>query len=83
MDVTALPIENTFTSVSRSHGRADASSAQPAHRSTTMRSPSQTAKEAPTSPSTSKFWMNASRTRSNRAEQLPWTSSISSLRPGV
>ena len=69
--VGPLVVDHTFTRVSRSHGRLRAASAQPPHRSTTVRPSSMTVTAAPSSPRSRKFSSNAARTAANRSSQWP------------
>ncbi|CAM5727652.1 hypothetical protein SVIOM74S_05897 [Streptomyces violarus] len=62
-----LVVDHTLTSVSCSHGRVRAASAQPPHRSTTVLPPTVTATAAPSSPRPRKFSSNALRTAVKRA----------------
>jgi hypothetical protein len=70
---SALPTENTLTSVSRSHGRLPTGPTQPPQRSATTRPRATTHTAAPISPLSAKLALNASRTCPKDRSQLPVT----------
>ena len=69
---TALPTDQTFTSVSACQASCLAMSLCPAHRSTTFFPSRTTDTQAPISPRSVKLSENACLTRLNRVSQLPW-----------
>src|SRR5258706_14299485 len=80
----AFVVDQTFASVSRSHGRAGARSAEPPQGPTTSSPFRVAAKEAPISFPTAKFFAKAACTFAKRGAQCPPISTMSdAARDGV